>query len=93
MFEGKRNLALAEKCARDSVRLAGGPDKAASLDTLARIRFMQGQKDEAIKLQEESVKLAADELKPELQGTLDAYKKGVLPKVSDQGEIDDEEMK
>ena len=93
IFEGKRNLELAEKCARASVKLAAGTDKAASLDTLARIRFMQGAKDEAIKLQEEAVKVAAEELKPELQATLDSLKKGVLPKVETFGEIDDEEMK
>ena len=92
MFEGKRNLALAEKCATASVKLASGTDKAASLDTLARIRFMQGKKDEAIKLQQEAVDGAADELKAELQATLDSLKKGILPKVQEQADvIDDEE--
>lgn len=94
MFEGKRNLELAETCASRSVKLASGTDKAASLDTLARIKFMQGKKDEAIKLQQQAVDCAADELKPELQATLESLKKGVLPKVETQGEvIDDEEMR
>lgn len=93
MFEGKRNLALAEKCALASVKLAQGNDKAASLDTLARVRFMQGKKDEAIKLQQEAVDLAADEIKAETKATLESYKKGVLPKVETQGEINDEESK
>jgi len=93
IFEGKRNLDLAEKCARASVKLATGTDKAASLDTLARILFMQGKKDDAIKLQQEAVDLAAEDLKPELKVTLESYKKGVLPKVDTPGEIDDEEMK
>lgn len=95
LFEGKRNLGLAEKCARASVKLAAGADKAASLDTLARIRFMQGQKEEAIKLQQEAVAGAPDELKSEIQATLESYKKGVLPKISEQGDVvdDEEEMK
>jgi len=82
-FEPRRNLALAEKCALRAVSLSEGPEKAASLDTLARVRFMQGRKDEAIKLQQESVDLAPDELKPELIETLESYKKGILPKPKD----------
>lgn len=82
-FAPKRNLALAEACAVRAVKLSEGPEKAASLDTLARVRFMQGRKDEAIKLQQESVDLAPDELKPELTETLESYKKGILPKPKD----------
>ena len=91
MFEGKRNLELAEKCATISVKLAEGTDKAASLDTLARIRFMQGKKDEAIKLQQEALNAADETLKPELQHTLDSMKKGVLPKVEEPEMFDPEE--
>lgn len=83
VFAPKRNLALAETCAQRAVKLSEGPEKAASLDTLARVRFLQGKKDEAIKLQQESVDLAPDELKPELTETLESYKKGVLPKPKD----------
>lgn len=82
-FAAKRNLPLAEKCALRAVKLSEGPEKAACLDTLARVRFLQGRKDEAIKLQRESVDLAPDELKPELTETLDSYRKGVLPKPKD----------
>lgn len=94
IFEGKRNLALAEKCAQAAVKLSADGEKAACLDTLARIRFMQGKKDEAIKLQQEAVSLASDEMKAEAQATLDSYKKGILPKPPEQGEVvDEEEMK
>jgi len=48
IFEGKRNLELAEICANRSVKLASGNDKAASLDTLARIRFMQGSRKPSV---------------------------------------------
>ncbi len=91
MFEGKRNLELAAKCATISVKLAEGTEKAASLDTLARIRFLQGKKDEAIKLQQEALNIADDTLKPELQKTLDSMKKGVLPKVEEPEMTDPEE--
>ena len=94
IFEGKRNLELAEKCAQIAVKLASGNDKAASLDTLARIKFLQGKKDEAIKLQQQAVELADEDMKPEVQATLDSLKKGILPKVETQGEIiDEDEMK
>lgn len=79
-FAPKRNLALAETCAVRAVKLSEGPEKAAALDTLARVRFMQGKKDEASKLQNEAIDLAPDELKPELTATLESYKKGILPK-------------
>jgi hypothetical protein len=50
------------------------------LDTLARVRWLQGKKDEAIKLQEKAVSKASYlTLKEELKLTLDSLRKGVLP--------------
>ncbi len=73
------NLALAEKCAIRAVALSK-EDEADKLDTLARVRWLQGQKDEAIKLQEKAVRKASYlTLKEELQLTLDSLRKGVLP--------------
>ena len=73
------NLALAEKCAVRAVALSK-EDEADKLDTLARVRWLQGQKDEAIKLQEKAVRKASYlTLKEELQLTLDSLRKGVLP--------------
>ena len=73
------NLALAEKCAVQAVALTK-EEEADKLDTLARVRWLQGQKDEAIKLQEKAVKKASYlTLKEELQLTLDSLRKGVLP--------------
>lgn len=86
-FEGKRNLSLAEKCAVQSVKLTREehPDK---LDTLARLRWLQGKKEEAIRLQIKSVdKAEAGEMKEALQKTLDAMLKGVLPPADDEEEL------
>ena len=73
------NLALAEKCAVQAVALTK-EEEADKLDTLARVRWLQGRKDEAIKLQEKAVSKASYlTLKEELQLTLDSLRKGVLP--------------
>ncbi len=50
-----------------------------ALETLARIQFMQGQKDEAISTQEKAMAAAPDGQKDKLRETLDSYKKGILP--------------
>jgi thiol-disulfide isomerase/thioredoxin len=86
-FEGKRNLTLAEKCAAQSVKLTkeAHPDK---LDTLARLRWLQGKKEEAIRLQIKSVdKAEAGPMKEALQKTLDAMLKGILPPADDEEEL------
>lgn len=86
-FAQKPNLALAEKCAVQSVKLTREehPDK---LDTLARLRWLQGKKEEAIRLQIKSVdKAEAGEMKAALQKTLDAMLKGVLPPADDEEEL------
>ena len=71
-------LEAAEKMARRSVELQLEKD-AASLDTLARIRFLQDKKEEAIQLQEKAVACAPDAAKPGLQKTLDDYRAGKVP--------------
>jgi thiol-disulfide isomerase/thioredoxin len=86
-FEGRRNLTLAEKCAVQSVKLTkeAHPDK---LDTLARLRWLQGKKEEAIRLQIKSVERATDgQMKELLQSTLDSMLKGVLPPALDEEEL------
>jgi thiol-disulfide isomerase/thioredoxin len=83
-FAQNPNLALAEKCAVQSVKLTKEehPDK---LDTLARLRWLQGKKEEAIRLQIKSVdKAEPGEMKAALQKTLDAMLKGVLPPADDE---------
>ena len=73
------NLTLAEKCAVRAVALTK-EEEADKLDTLARVRWLQGRKEEAIKLQEKAVSKALYlTLKEELQLTLDSLRKGVLP--------------
>jgi thiol-disulfide isomerase/thioredoxin len=83
-FEGKRNLPLAEKCAVQAVKLTKEehPDK---LDTLARLRWLQGKKEEALRLQIKSVdKAEAGAMKEALRKTLDAMLKGELPPGDDE---------
>jgi thiol-disulfide isomerase/thioredoxin len=86
-FAQKPNLVLAEKCAVQSVKLTREehPDK---LDTLARLRWLQGKKEEAIRLQIKSVdKAEAGPMREALQKTLDAMLKGVLPPADDEEEL------
>jgi thiol-disulfide isomerase/thioredoxin len=83
IFEKNVNLALAEKCASQALQITqeNNPE---ILDTLARVRFMQGNKEGAIQLQERAIaKATYTTLKDELQATLDSYKKGILPKISE----------
>jgi hypothetical protein len=49
------------------------------MDTLARVKFMQGSKEEGIALEQKAIALADDQGKDKLQKTLDSYKKGQLP--------------
>jgi thiol-disulfide isomerase/thioredoxin len=86
-FAKSPNLTLAEKCAVQSVKLTKEehPDK---LDTLARLRWLQGKKEEAIRLQIKSVdKAEPGEMKAALQKTLDAMLKGILPPADDEEEL------
>ena len=86
-FAQKPNLVLAEKCAVQSVKLTREehPDK---LDTLARLRWLQGKKEEAIRLQIKSVdKAEAGPMREALQKTLDALLNGVRPPAADEEEL------
>jgi len=74
----QRDLALAEKIATRANDAAQGKDPNI-IDTLARARFMQGKKDEAIALQEKAINMAeSDEQKASLKKSLDEYKNGEL---------------
>lgn len=75
----QRDLELAQTMATRANEAAKGKDPNI-LDTLARVLFMQGKKEEAIALQEKAVNLAEDSAKEEMQRTLESYKKGELPK-------------
>ena len=83
-FEKQRNLPLAERCAVQAVKLTKEehPDK---LDTLARLRWLQGRKEEAIRWQIKAVDKAEEpRMKALLQKTLDALLKGELPPADDE---------
>jgi S1-C subfamily serine protease len=76
-------LTVAEKISRRSVDLQAHREPA-SLDTLARICFLQGKKDEALRLQAEAVDLAGEGMKGQLEKTLADYRSGKLPEVKDE---------
>jgi tetratricopeptide (TPR) repeat protein len=73
--------------AADIVKKALGlsKDEPALLDTLARIQFLQGLKEEAIKTLEKAIAKADDEdLKGQLKLSLESMKKGELPKTPEE---------
>ena len=78
-------LDIASLCAERAVKLAADEDAsdtaaACCIDTLARVRFMQGKQAEAIQLQEQAVaKMENAGAKKALRETLESYKRGVLP--------------
>jgi thiol-disulfide isomerase/thioredoxin len=76
----ERNLELAASFAERGNDASEGKN-ADVLDTMARIQFMQGKHDEAIKTQEKAVSLAQGQGKQTMEKTLDSYKDGKLPKV------------
>ena len=74
------DLNLASKCAERAVKLSKEAE-GDKLDTLARVRWLQGRKEEALKLQEKAVRMANEPvMKVALQKTLDALRNGILPK-------------
>jgi len=75
----ERDLKLAETFANRANEAMNGKDPGI-VDTVARIKFMQGQKEEAIVLQKKAVSLADGDLKNQLQKTLESYEKGELTK-------------
>lgn len=71
-------LEVAADAAAKAVEKTKGEEPAV-LDTLARIQFQQGKKDEAIKTEEKAVAQAKDTMKAELEKSLASYKDGKLP--------------
>ena len=78
----KRDLALAEKIAERANKAAKGKDPN-TLDTLARIQFMNGKKSQAIETEQKAVDLAEGEMKEEFKKFLASYKEGKLPEVDE----------
>jgi TPR repeat protein len=77
------DLDLAETLAQRAVDGANEPStKSQFMDTLARVKFMKGNKEEAIDLEQKALALARAGDKDALQKTLDSYKKGELPDVN-----------
>jgi thiol-disulfide isomerase/thioredoxin len=75
----QRDLKVAETCANRANQASNGKD-AGILDTVARVKFMQGHKEEALALQEKAIGLAEGDQKTQLEKTLESYKRGELSK-------------
>ena len=76
------DLELARTLAQRAVDSAKEPvQKGMFLDTLARVKFMQGSKEDAVALEQKAMALVQESDKARLQQTLDSYKKGALPEV------------
>jgi len=75
----ERDLKLAASFAAKAQELSHGKDPAI-LDTVARIKFMQGDKDEALELQKKAISLAEGDMKKQLEKTLESYQHGELSK-------------
>ena len=71
-------VALAEKEALRANEIAKGKN-ADVLDTLARIQFVKGQKEEAIATEQKAFDIAEEQAKKNYQKTLDSYKAGKIP--------------
>jgi hypothetical protein len=74
-----RDLALAEKIARRACEATEGTD-AESLDTLARVLFLKGQREAAIDLQKKAVAHATGRRQLQFEETLSSYEEGKMPK-------------
>jgi len=76
----QRDLSVIERIARRAVEVSAGRN-AHTLMTLARVQFMQGSKDEAIKTQETAVQLLKDspQQQKNAEKALAAYRAGQLP--------------
>ena len=77
------NLALADTIATRANNAAKNSDlrtRIGILDTLARVKFLRGQRDEAVVLENQAVQLASGPLKTRLQHVAESYSKGILPK-------------
>ena len=77
----ERDLGVAETLATRANTAAKGKN-AAILDTLARIKFMQGKTAEAVDFQQKAVDLSEGNAKDALQKTLEGYKRGELSKAN-----------
>ena len=74
----KPDLKLAETFALRANKAAGSED-ADILDTLARVRFLQGNQPEAVALLRKAIAISDGERRSECQNTLRHYEKGELP--------------
>jgi thiol-disulfide isomerase/thioredoxin len=78
-----RDLDLAQTLAQRAVDGAKSDEaKSQALDTLARVKFLKGNKEEAIALEQKAADLLVGDEKTQREKDLAAYKKGHLPVVN-----------
>lgn len=73
------------------MKAGGGKVPAHMLDTRARAFFLSGNQDAAVKQQQEAVKAAEGSEKDELKITLEAYRRGQMPKAAEEKEAPEPE--
>lgn len=71
-----------EKIAREGLARCTSAEKGMIGDTVARVLWLRGKKEEAIKMQEEAVEAATDGVRSSLEATLESYRNGELPDAS-----------
>jgi thiol-disulfide isomerase/thioredoxin len=76
------NLALAQKLAARANQGANGRD-AGTLDTLARIQFMNGQTNDAVITEQKAIDVSTDQEKDFLRSSLSDYVQGKLPPIKE----------
>lgn len=86
IFEGQRDLALAERAAQRVLAIQpAGSERASALDALARIRFLQGKRDEAVELERQAMAIEGP-AKTAYARRLEDYRQGRLPAVNPGGD-------
>ena len=74
-----RDYKAAERIARRAVLFAPPEDRTPAMDTLARILFLQGRRERAVRVLQEAISAAPEEMREPLNATLESYRKGQLP--------------
>ena len=71
-----------EKIAREGLARCATSEKAMIGDTVARVLWLRGKKEEAIKMQEEAVEASSEGMRESLEATLESLRNGELPDAS-----------
>lgn len=81
-IKSKEALAATRKAIEKVAKEGEGDGRAATLDTVAHVQYLDGDIDAAIQSQSEAIKMASPQLKEELQKFLDELKQAKADKAS-----------